>query len=238
MLHFTDTKLTLNTQTPMVPQNILDFLGALAAHNTREWFAENKAWYQRAKDEAETVATKMIALVRELDPSIGYLSPSDCMFRIYRDTRFSNDKQPYKTNMGVWVTRGGKKSPFGGYYLHLEPGACFVSGGIYVPEPRVLNAVRQEIYHLVNEYKQIVENPQFKAAFGRLDGEKLKTAPKGFDKNWPDIDLVKLKSYNTTHKLTDAQVVAPDFEQKAKELFALMVPYNNFLNRVIADLEE
>ncbi|MFT3740903.1 MAG: DUF2461 domain-containing protein [Breznakibacter sp.] len=222
----------------MVPQNILDFLAALTANNTREWFSENKAWYQRAKDEFETVTLKTIALVRELDPSVGYLAPNDCTFRIYRDTRFSHDKQPYKTNMGVFVTRGGKKSPFGGYYLHLEPGACFLSGGIYIPEPRVLNAVRQEIYHLTNEYKQIVENPRFKAAFGQLDGEKLKTAPKGFDKNWPDIELIKFKSYNTTHMLSDAEVLSPAFEQKAKELFGLMVPFNNFLNRVIADLEE
>lgn len=222
----------------MIPANIFQFLTALKENNSREWFHANKPWYQQAKSEFDIVATQLIAMINSIDPEVGLPSVNDCTFRIFRDTRFSNNKEPYKTNFGTYVTRGGKKSQFAGYYLHLEPGACFLAGGIYMPEPRVLNAVRQEIFHLTNEFKEIIHHPDFVESFGKIDGEKLKTAPKGYDKNWPDIDLLRLKSYNTMHYITDAEVLSPNLPAKMHLIYSRMKPFNDFINRVVADLEE
>jgi uncharacterized protein (TIGR02453 family) len=220
----------------MVPQNILNFLEALKLNNNREWFNDNQKWYRQTKDEFDAVAQKMIALIRDIDPQVELLKVTDCTFRIYRDTRFSTDKIPYKTNMGIYVVRGGKKSPFAGYYLHIEPGNSLLSGGIYVPEAKVLNAVREEIYHKVDAFKQIVYSKPFVDAFGKIDGDQLKTAPKGFDKTWPDVELLRYKSYNSTHMINDTELISPNFEAQARSLFELMVPFNHFFNGVIEDL--
>jgi uncharacterized protein (TIGR02453 family) len=222
----------------MIPANIFEFLKALKENNSREWFHANKPWHQQAKNEFDIVAAQLIAMINGIDPEVGLPSANDCTFRIFRDTRFSNNKEPYKTNFGAYVTRGGKKSQFAGYYLHLEPGSCFLAGGIYMPEPRVLNAVRQEIFHLTNEFKEIINHPDFVESCGKVDGEKLKTAPKGYDKNWPDIDLLRLKSYNTMHYISDAEILSANFPAKMQLIYSRMKPFNDFINRVVADLEE
>jgi uncharacterized protein (TIGR02453 family) len=221
----------------MIPANILAFLHALKENNSREWFHANKPWYQQAKNEFDIVTTQLIALVNTIDPEVGLPSVNDCTFRIFRDTRFSNNKEPYKNNFGAYVNRGGKKSPFAGYYLHLEPGGCFLAGGIYLPEPKVLNAVRQEIYHLTDEFKEIIHHPDFISTFGQIEGEKLKTAPKGYDKEWPDIDLLRYKSYSLMHYVGEDEVTSPHFADKLQLVFGRMKPMNDFINRVVADLE-
>lgn len=216
---------------------VLDFLKELSANNQREWFHANKAGYETAKAAFERVALEQIMRVIRLDDTVGAVELKDCTYRIYRDTRFSADKTPYKTHMGVYVVRGGKKSPFAGYYLHLEPGNCFVWGGSHMPQPRVLNALREEIYHRTGDFKAIIQQPQFMRLFGQLDGEKLKTSPKGFDKNFADIDLLRYKSYGAMHTFTDMEVTASDFSEKLDVVMAPMVPLVRFFNNVIEDLE-
>jgi uncharacterized protein (TIGR02453 family) len=175
-------------------------------------------------------------MINEIDQEVGLLEPKDCNFRIFRDTRFSNDKTPYKINMGSYVTKGGKKSPFAGYYLHVEPGSCFLAGGIYNPQPNVLNAVRQDIYHYTDEFLTIIHHPDFIKTFGAIDGEQLKTAPKGFDKTWEHISLLKFKSYNMMHAVSDELLQSPQAQHHLKETFGLMFPFNQYLNRTITDL--
>ncbi len=220
----------------MVNSVILQFLNDLSVNNNREWFHANKDYYQKAKLAFDELALRLIAMINEVDPSVGLIELKDCTYRIYRDTRFSTDKTPYKTHMGAYIVRGGKKSPFAGYYFHFEPGKCFAWGGSHIPEPRVLNALREEIYHKTDQFKAIVHHPDFVDAFGCIEGEKLKTAPKGFDKQFADMDLLRYKSYGAMHTYSDQEVLAPDYEQQLKELLPKMVPLVAFLNNVVEDL--
>jgi uncharacterized protein (TIGR02453 family) len=220
----------------MVEKIVFDFLKELTVNNNRDWFHANKSFYDAARQSFDQTTRKLIILINEIDHEVGLHEPKDCNFRIFRDTRFSNDKTPYKINMGSYITKGGKKSPFAGYYLHVEPGSCFLAGGIYNPQPNVLNAVRQDIFHYTDEFLAILQHPDFKKAFGTIDGEQLKTAPKGFDKTWEHINLLKFKSYNMMHAISDELLQSPKAQHHLKETFGLMVPFNHFLNRTIADL--
>lgn len=220
----------------MVNSVILQFLNDLSVNNNREWFHANKDYYQKAKLAFDELTLRLIAMINEVDQSVGLIELKDCTYRIYRDTRFSTDKTPYKTHMGAYIVRGGKKSPFAGYYFHFEPGKCFAWGGSHIPEARVLNALREEIYHKTDRFKAIVYHPDFISAFGVIEGEKLKTAPKGFDKHFADIDLLRYKSYGAMHAYSDQEVLAPNFEQQLKELLPKMVPMVAFLNNVVEDL--
>ena len=126
---------------------ILNFLKDLEANNTREWFDQNKDRYDKTRRQFLAVAEILIHEIRKFDEEIPLLNPKDCVFRIFRDVRFSKDKSPFKSNYGCFIARGGKKSGFAGYYLHIQPGECFISGGIYMPSPEHLQAIRQEIYY-------------------------------------------------------------------------------------------
>jgi uncharacterized protein (TIGR02453 family) len=222
----------------MISPIIYDFLTKLSENNSREWYHANKDLYSKAKYEFEILTIKLISIVNEVDASVGFMQPNDCTFRIFRDTRFSNDKTPYKTNFGAYVNREGKKSRFAGYYLHVQPGQSFIACGLHMPDAAVLNAVRQEIYHMTDEYKTIINNAKVKQKFGEVVGDKLKMAPKGFDKSFVDIDLIKFKSFNLIKYYTNAQLMDASFEAEIRNMFELMRPFNQFFNRVIADLNE
>lgn len=220
----------------MVEKVVLSFLNDLQNNNNREWFHANKAYYDQARLSFLKTTGELIAMVNDIDPTVGLQKPEDCIYRIFRDTRFSNDKTPYKTNFGAYVNRGGRKSPFAGYYLHLQPGQCFVACGIYMPEPNVLQAVRDEIYHRTSAYKDIITKPDVIRLFGNVEGDKLKTAPKGFDRNFAEIDLIRYKSYNLVHYLKEEEVLQPEFANHLIQMLTLMVPFNSFFNGVIEDL--
>ena len=117
---------------------VLDFLNQLKTNNNREWFQENKKWYEAAKKEIEIFVTEMITSISAIDPTLQTPAMKDCMFRIFRDVRFSNDKRPFKTNFGSYMARGGRKSGYAGYYFHIQPGGIFLSGGVYMPPPEHL----------------------------------------------------------------------------------------------------
>ncbi len=220
----------------MVDTQILQFLTQLSVNNDKEWFATNKENYLKAKKSFDETTGQFITLIAGIDPSIGQPEVKDCTFRIYRDTRFSHNKEPYKTNMGCYVTRGGKKSPFAGYYLHLEPEKSFAAGGVYMPESNILSAVRTEILNFIDEFKTIIENSTFKNTFGEIDGAKLKSAPKGFDKNLEFIELLKFKSYTVAHHLSDQELTSSDLPNKLNSIFSAMKPFNQFINRAIEEI--
>lgn len=155
------------------------------------------------------------------------------MFRIFRDVRFSNDKRPYKTNYGCFIARGGRNSGFAGYYLHLQPGESFLSGGIYMPSPGFLKAIRDEIYFNPEPYLNIVNNKSFKAKYTVDHFDKLKTAPKGYPKDCQHIELLKNRNYALGCKLSDNELYAPDFISNAASALKLIMPLNHFLNRAI-----
>ena len=175
----------------------IDFLKKIKNNNQRDWFEVNKDKYLSAKEEFEIEVEKIIKGVAKFDKSINPdLKGKDCTFRIYKDVRFSKDKSPYKTNMGASISPGGKKSLIAGYYLHVEPGSAFLAGGAWMPEPETLQAIRQEIDYNPTPLLKILKSAAFKKYFKGLDEEgKLKTAPKGFEKDHPQLELLKNKSF-------------------------------------------
>jgi len=220
----------------MIPADLLNFLKELKDNNHKPWFDENRERYQNLRKEMVRLIQELIPQIAQFDPSILPLEPKDCIFRINRDIRFSNDKTPYKTNMGAYMARGGRKSPYGGYYLHIEPGGSFLAGGIYQPSSAVLKEVRSEIYYDVEKFKSIILDKTFKTYFKEIWSEKLKSAPRGFPSDWPDIELLKYKHYTVIHDLQDNKIIQKDFPDFAIKVFKVLQPFNTYFNRVIENI--
>ena len=212
----------------------INFLDELKSNNDKEWFQKHKALYDEARGEFEQFIGILIPVIRDIDPDVDAMHPKECMFRIFRDVRFSKDKSPYKTNFGAFIAKGGRKSPYAGYYIHVEPGQSFVGGGAYMPESQYLKAIRTEIYDNVDEYKTIICGTGFKKYFGGIFGEKLKTAPKGFPKDFPDIDLLKNKHYAVACKVDDDYWFSDNLIDDLAEVFKVLFVFNKFINNVIS----
>lgn len=213
-------------------KEILSFLSDLKNNNNREWFDLNRDRYQKAKTLFEEKVNLMIVEISHFDPSVGMPAAKDSIFRIFRDVRFSKDKLPYKTNFGAFIANGGRKTSRAGYYIHIEPGASMVGGGIYMPEPDVVKKLRQEIYYNAAGFKKLIEEKNFKKTFGKLaEFDKLKRPPKDFDATFPDVDLLMYKSYTVMHPLSDEVVMSDKFPQKVLEVCSTMKEFNHFLNQ-------
>jgi uncharacterized protein (TIGR02453 family) len=217
-----------------ISTSTLQFLKDLKANNDRDWFNTNKSRYEAAHREFLQFTDALIAEISAFDPAIAYYTAKDCVFRIYRDIRFSKDKSPYKTHFGAHVTAATKKSEIhtrAGYYLHLEPGATMLAGGAYMPESKWLKAIRQEIAYNTEEFNSLLNNGEFKIFFGEMEGEKLKTAPKEYPADHPAIGWLKHKSFLATHFCTDEQVLSSDFLKHCASVFRALQPFDQFLNR-------
>jgi uncharacterized protein (TIGR02453 family) len=213
--------------------DILEFLKDLKSNNNREWFQANKGRYEQARKTFESFINDLIPRIREIDPLIDMITAKDCAFRIYRDVRFSADKSPYKPNMGAYIARGGKGSPMAGYYVHFEPGASFLAGGIYMPPPDILKKIREEIYYQADDFKKIVFNEDFVKIFGKIDDPgKMKNPPKGYSKDFPDIDLLKYRSYAVMHTVPDNVLLKDDYMDYALRVFQVLYPLNVYFNRM------
>ena len=163
-------------------KNVLNFLQDLSRNNNKEWFHANKPVYQAALADFTEFVDGLIRSVSSFDKDIASLTAKECIFRIYRDIRFSPNKTPYKTNFGAAFMKGGKKSPYAAYYIHIEPGKSFSGGGIWMPPADVLKAVRQEVYYHSDELIKIIEKKKFKDTFGEMNGDKLQRPPVGFQR--------------------------------------------------------
>lgn len=222
-------------------KNALHFLGNLAEHNNREWFQEHRSEYLAAHQEFESFVSGLLAGISVFDTEISKLAPKDCLFRIYRDVRFSPDKRPYKTHFGAYMApKGGRKSIYGGYYFHLEPlnsgfeGQSFCSGGLYCPDPAVLKAVRMEIVDYSQEFKTLIGNPEFVRLFGHLEGPDLKSVPRGFPKDFPDKELLKYRNYVFMHPLSGELLGSGQLLSHVLPVMQAMKPCNDFVNRAIS----
>lgn len=217
-------------------KEIIDFLKDLAANNNRDWFSTNKERYLMVRESIEALASLMIAAVAEVDPEAGHLTVADCTYRIYRDTRFSPDKTPYKTHIGIFVNPPyGKKGLTGGYYLHIEPGNCmFAAGNICHPAP-VLKAIRKAIFDNIDEYISIVEDKAFKKIFPTVGENPLKTAPKGFPKDWEHINYIRPKDYIACKFLNEEDISDKNIIDTLRPVIKQAARYNNFLNFTIED---
>jgi len=216
---------------------ILDFLKELKANNNREWFNTHKDSYLKAKSIFEELVTKLILKLGEFDEEVKYLTPAECIYRIYRDVRFSPDKSPYKTYFGAYIApHGGRKSILGGYYIHLESEHSMLGGGIYCPEPDALKKIRSSIFENYDELEEILNNPQFISVFGKMDSdERLKKAPAGFPADFKGIEYLKFKHFLASHFLSDSDVLKEDMTIYAPEVFKVLRPFNQFFNEILED---
>lgn len=212
----------------------LQFLNELKKNNNRDWFNENKPRYEEAKIDFEQFIDELIQSIAKFDPSITHQTAKNCVFRIYRDVRFSKDKSPYKTNFGAHITPAKKKSELhsvAGYYIHLEPGQSMLAGGAYLPKGDWLKAIRAEIDENAGELKKILSSKSFKKYFGEMEGDKLKTSPRDYPADHLEIELLRYKSFLATHQLNDEQLLADDLLNHCTDVFKALYPFDLYLNK-------
>jgi len=215
-------------------RTILSFLEQLQENNNREWFHANKSIYDEAKREFEVFIDSLIPAIAKFDDSVKQMTAKDCIFRIFRDVRFAKDKSPYKTNFGAFIAKGGRKNHGPGYYFHIQPGECFLSGGVWMPEPEVMKKVRQEIYYNIDEFKSILNSKTFLKYFSGIDDwDRQKTAPKEYPKDFPDVELLKNRSFTISHKLDDKILHSDELFDYTIGVYQIMQPYNAFLARAV-----
>jgi uncharacterized protein (TIGR02453 family) len=212
-------------------QITLDFLNDLAQNNNRPWFEANRKRYDQARDAFEELVTELISELGRLD-DFGALDPKACMFRIHRDVRFSKDKSPYKATMSAWIGPGGRKGTGRGYYIQLAPhDESFFGSGLHEPDKTALEHVRRHIALDAAPLRQILEAPAFVREFGELAGETLKTAPGGYDRQHPAIDLLRYKQFLAIHRLTDSDVLGDDLVSRLVRARNAMQPLLDWLDQ-------
>jgi uncharacterized protein (TIGR02453 family) len=215
----------------MLNKQYFDFLNELAINNNKLWFAQNKSRFDSLKLDFEKIVSEFIKAIAEFDSEIGNLSSKDCVFRIYKDVRFSKDKSPYKTNFGGFFVAGGKKSGMAGYYIHIEPGECFIGGGIYMPPPPILKKLREEIQNNLSDFVKVISAKDFKTNFKEISGSKTTLMPKGFDKNFEGAEYLKYKDFTVIKPVSDDFLLSKDAFKKIVDVFKSMKPFNDFLNK-------
>lgn len=212
-------------------KEVFNFLNDLSKNNNREWFNENKERYASAHVQVIGFADQLLNEMKTHD-DIETISGKKSLFRIYRDVRFSKDKSPYKNHFSGRIARAGKALR-GGYYFHLEPNNIMIAGGFFEPNKDDLLRIRQEIAADAQTLRDILNDPKFIKAFGSLQGEQLKTAPKGFDKEHPDIDLINYKNFYVVSKFSNQEALSKDFAQLVSDRFAVLRPYLDYFSDVL-----
>jgi len=218
----------------MLKKETLKFIKDVAENNNREWFAEHKDIYEEAKQDVLNLVSAIIPELAKVDPLISAeTDPKKNLMRIYRDVRFSKNKDPYKNNFGIWFSAKGKGGNEPGYYLHIQPGKSFIAGGYWMPEAAHLKLIRQEIDYNIDEFKEIIAAKDFKKYFTLGTSNALKNAPKGYDPADPNIEYLKLKSFEATATLTDQELFEPKLVNKLISSFGAIQPLVAFLRNAI-----
>lgn len=205
----------------------IQFLKELAKNNNREWFNDRKPTFKTHEKEAKLFFAEVQEKLRQLDDI-----ESHKMMRIYRDIRFSKDKTPFKARFAGSFKRATERLR-GGYYLNIEPGNCMVGGGFYGPSPSDLMRIRKEFEIDASEITEIINDKKFIETFGELQGEGVKTAPKGFDKNDPAIHLIRKKQFYVMKSFTDKEMLADDFSDKVVATFSVLRPFFDYMSEVL-----
>ena len=220
----------------MITKEALQFLSDLIANNTTEWMHANKKRYDDYKKDYHAFIASILAEMKPLDKTLEPLEVKNCTFRINRDIRFSKDKSPYKTNMGVWMTQNKNNKISPGYYIHFESGNCFIAGGVWCPEASDLKLIRKEIEFFHDDLDAIVADKNFKKEFSGLDRDEknvLKKAPKNFDPNHPAVEFLKLKSFTASQKIDEKLFTNKDFSKIVAQKLIALKPLNDFLTRAL-----
>ncbi len=215
----------------------IDFLKDLTLNNKREWFQANHERFIQAKDDVERLTARLIALISEFDDSVRGIQAKDCIYRIYRDLRFSKDKTPYKEHFGVYISKGGKKGIHAGYYLHIMPfNQSFFCGGTYGLTPAQMKEVKLSILDEMDRFTSIVEGKPFKEAFGELEDMRLSRLPAYIPKDTPDSAYFLYKDYLASLPLKDDFFSLEDCAEQLAMKARALKPFLDFLNYTIDDL--
>lgn len=221
----------------MLNTEIIEFYRELRKNNNKEWFDLNRKRYERVKKDIHKIVNGLLLEMRHFDPALEYLEAKDCIFRINRDIRFSKDKSPYKTHLGIFINAYGKKSGRAGYYVHFdEEEGSIAGGGIYMPDAETLKMIRREISAFYEDLDIIINSPEFKKTFGGLDNEsrfKLLRPPKGYSADDPAIEFLKYKSFTATKDLPPEILTKAEGINVLLDIFKSIKPFNDFLNRAL-----
>ncbi len=219
----------------MLTKETLDFLKKLDKNNNRDWFQANKKAFNAAQDNMTAFAGYLIGEIGKFDSAVAAIDPKSCVFRIYRDVRFSKDKSPYKTNLGAYISPGGRKSMQPGYYFHVQPGQSFVAGGKHIPDGSETLKIRNAIIKNTAEFLKIVGKKSFLDMFGHLSGDALKSVPKGFDSDHKAIEYLKLKEFMAWTEFKDDKLLtSAAFPKHLVKLAKEMYPLIAFLRKALA----
>ncbi|KAA0992873.1 DUF2461 domain-containing protein [Dyadobacter aurulentus] len=222
----------MSAQNVTIPASALQFLKTLKENNNRDWFNANKDFYLDQLGHIERFADALLGEMNAHDV-IETVSGKKSLHRIYRDTRFSQDKTPYKTNWSGGFTRATALRR-GGYYFNFEPGNSFIAGGFWAPEPKDMKLIRDDISFDPKPIREIIGSTTFRETFGSLQGEQLKTTPKGFDPNDEAIDLLRYKQFLLQRPFTDKEVTSDGFLEAANQTFVNMRPFFDYMSEVLA----
>lgn len=224
----------------MITKDSLQFLDDLRDNNNKVWFDANRKRYEVMKADYLGLAQRLLDALKPFDSGLELVTAKECIFRINKDIRFSKDKSPYKTNLGIALHPGGKRMNSAAYYLHLERGQCFLGGGLWMPEANLLSKVRKEINYFYDDLRAILDDKTFKATFGDLsisDG-KLSRPPKGYEADNPAIEYLKLKSFTVGKSFKDADITNPKYFDRVVEDFKTLQPFLGFINRGLMSDDE
>ena len=215
------------------PREGLTFLRQLKKNNNRDWFGKNKSVYEESvklpmQSLMSSLQSPMAALAPEFD-----VNPKRSMFRIYRDTRFSKNKAPYKTHVAAVFHLKGHWEDSAGYYVHIEPGGTYIGGGIYMPDSDQLKKIRQAIAEHPKEFLAIVQSKAFKKKFGTLPGDKLQRAPLGYPADHSMIEWLKYKSFYTGVELSEKECTSQKFIDNIMRVYKDLLPFIRFLNQAL-----
>jgi len=214
-----------------IQKDTLDFLKDLGKNNNRDWFAEHKDRYLEAHRNIADFADALIAQMNKHD-QIETLSGKKCLYRIYKDVRFAKEKVPYNKHWSGSLKRATKKLR-GGYYFRIEPGNSRIVGGFFGPVPDDMKRIRQDIDANHKDWRETLAEPALANHFGKLAGEQVASAPRGYDKNHPAIDLLRHKQFILRHTFTDKEVLSPDFLTKVNDGFIKMRPFFDYMSEVL-----
>ncbi len=220
----------------MITKEALQFLEDLIANNNTDWMHANKKRYEQYKKDYHVFIASLLTEMKTLDPKLEGLEVKNCTFRINRDIRFSKDKSPYKTNMGVWFTQNKFRKNSPGYYVHFEKDNCFIAGGVWCPEPSELKQIRREIAFFHDDLEKIISDKNFQKGFGEItreEGNVLKKAPKDFDPSHPAIEFLKLKSFTASQRIDEKLFTDKEFRKIVAQKLIALKPMNDFLFRAL-----
>ncbi len=232
----------------MESKKILKFLRQVSVNNNRPWFQAHKRDYETARAAFEQGISQALERIMTFDEEIAHVALKDCLYRFYRDTRFSPDKSPYKNHLGAYINAKGKKALRGGYYIHLEPGGCLVAVGNYWLPTNILTACRNEIMGNTAEWLKCVESDEFLKYFGASEQvgwedaqgfglERLKTCPSGFPRDWEYVKYLRMKDYCCWHHVSEEFFEGDDWLDEIEKMFRAAKPMMDFTNAVIDDYE-